>query len=128
MSYTVNRCAAVIDLAALGANLRTVRSAAGAAQVMAVVKADAYGHGMGPVARAARAHGATWLGVALPSEALALRAHGDEGPVLAWLWAPGDPSLPACVRSGVSMSVSSVWAVEDVVAAARQVEIGRAHV
>ena len=51
-------------------------SCAGNAAVMAVVKADAYGHGMGPVARAARRAGCQWLGVALPSEALALRADG----------------------------------------------------
>jgi alanine racemase len=120
----MNRAAAVVDLGAIGANLRRVRESVQHGQVMAVVKADAYGHGVSAVARAARLNGASWLGVALPSEALALRALGDEGPVLAWLWTPGDPALAACVRAGVSLSVSSVWAVDDVAAAARQV--GRA--
>ncbi len=117
----MKRAAAVIDLSAIRANLATIRERAGNAGVMAVVKADAYGHGMGPIARAARRAGAEWLGVALPSEALALRAMGDEGRVLAWLWAPGDPDIPACVRAGVDLSVSSAWALAEVVEAARRV-------
>ena len=56
---------------------------------MVVVKADAYGHGMLPVARAARAAGAEWLGVSTGDEALALRAAGDTGRLLCWLAAPG---------------------------------------
>jgi alanine racemase len=117
----VKRAAAVIDLGAIRANLRRVRELAGNAAVMTVVKADAYGHGTGPVARAARRAGVEWLGVALPSEALALRAMGDEGPVLAWLWAPGDPDIAACVRAGVDLSVSSTWALDEVMEAARRV-------
>ena len=58
---------------------------------MAVVKADGYGHGLVPSARAAVAGGATWLGTALLEEALALRAAGITGPrVLAWLIGPGE--------------------------------------
>src|SRR5882672_6385275 len=56
------------------------------AEVMAVVKADAYGHGSVPAARAALAGGATWLGVAFVDEALTLRVAGITAPVLAWLW------------------------------------------
>lgn len=117
----MKRAAAIVDLAAIRANLERVRVLAGNAAVMAVVKADAYGHGMAPVARAARRAGAEWLGVALPSEALALRAQGDEGRVLAWLWAPGDPDIAACIRAGVDLSVSSTWALADVVEASRRV-------
>ncbi len=86
---------------------------------MAVVKADAYGHGLVPVAKAARAAGTPWLGVALPSEALALRQGGDEGRVLAWLWSPGDEHVRECVSSDVDLSISSVWALAEVVASAR---------
>ena len=50
----MRRAAAVVDLGAIGANLATITGLAGNATVMAVVKADAYGHGMAPVARAAR--------------------------------------------------------------------------
>ena len=117
----MRRAAAVVDLDAIGRNIDVLRSRAGTAELMVVVKADAYGHGMGPVARVARRAGVRWLGVALPSEALALRAQGDEGRVLAWLWAPGDPDIAACVRADVDLSVSSVWAVAEVAAAARRV-------
>ncbi len=114
------RASAVVDLGAIRHNLDRVQELAGPARVMAVVKADAYGHGMVPVARAARAWGAEWLGVALPGEALALRASGDAGRVLAWLWTPGDPDIAACVRSGIDLTVSSSWALAEVVDAARR--------
>lgn len=66
---------AEIDLAAIAANVRVACGLARpAAHVMAIVKADAYGHGAVPVARAALAAGATWLGVAIPEEAAALRS------------------------------------------------------
>ncbi|MBP0462041.1 alanine racemase, partial [Streptomyces montanisoli] len=60
------RARAEIDLGALRANVRALRArvAPSGAQVMAVVKSDAYGHGMVPAARAARAAGARWLGTA----------------------------------------------------------------
>lgn len=115
----MTRAVAEVDLSAIAANLDVVAERAGSAQVMAVVKADGYGHGMLPVARAARAHGVPWLGVALPSEALALRAGGDTGRVLAWLWTPGDPGVDACVAEAVDLSVSTTWALAEVVAAAR---------
>jgi alanine racemase len=117
----MRRAAAVIDLAAVRANLHRIRELAGNAAVMAVVKADAYGHGMGPIARTARRAGAEWLGVALPSEALALRAMGDEGRILAWLWSPGDRDIAACVRAGIDLSVSSTWALDEVIEASRRV-------
>lgn len=56
---------------------------------MAVVKADGYGHGAVPVARAALAAGATWLGTATIDEALRLRGAGIGAPVLSWLNGPG---------------------------------------
>jgi alanine racemase len=117
----VKRAAAVVDLAAIRSNLDVIRSHVGNASIMAVVKADAYGHGMGPVARTARRGGVEWLGVALPSEALALRAQGDEGRVLAWLWAPGDPDIAPCIRSDVDLGVSTGWALAEVADAARRV-------
>lgn len=113
------RAEAVIDLDAITANLARVRALAGSAQIMAVVKADAYGHGIGAIASTARAFGAEWLGVALPSEALSLRSLGDSGPILAWLWTPGDPDIDACIAQGVDLGISSTWALEQVVASAR---------
>ncbi len=115
----MSRACAEVNLAAVGHNLDRVRELAGSAEVMAVVKADGYGHGMVPMAREARAQGVPWLGVALPTEALALRASGDRGRILAWLWTPGEPAVEACVAAGVDLSVSSRWALDEVVAAAR---------
>src|SRR2546423_2809315 len=72
-----------IDLAALAANLRTVRRVVGPEiKVMAVVKADAYGHGAVECARRLAAEGTDWFGVALPEEGVELRAAGITQPIL----------------------------------------------
>ena len=76
------RAYAAIDLDAVRASTATLVARAGSAATMAVVKADGYGHGMLPCARAALDGGATWLGVAVLEEALALRAAGITVPVL----------------------------------------------
>lgn len=111
------RARAEIDLAALRANVRTLRARASGAQLMAVVKSDAYGHGAVPCARAALEAGATWLGTATPQEALALRAAGLGGRVMCWLWTPGGPWREA-VEADIDVSVSGMWALDEVVAAA----------
>jgi alanine racemase len=115
------RARAEIDLGALRANVRALRArvAPGGAELMTVVKSDAYGHGMVPVARAARAAGARWLGTATPHEALALRAAGIEGPLMCWLWTPGDPWREG-IEADLDMAVSGRWALDEVVVAARQ--------
>ena len=87
---------AVVDLAAIAHNVRVLREHAGSAQVMAVVKADGYGHGATQVARAALAAGAAEIGVATIEEALALRRDGITAPVLAWLHPPGTDFAPRC--------------------------------
>lgn len=99
-------------------NYDTVRAIAGV-DTMAVVKADAYGHGVDVIAPLLREHGVAWLGVALPSEALALRAGGDTGKLLCWLSTPGDPDIAACVAAGVDMSVSSSRELREISSAAR---------
>ncbi|MCF3144489.1 alanine racemase [Streptomyces platensis] len=109
-----------IDLAAIRANVSRLCDAAGSAEVMAVVKADAYGHGAVPVARAALAAGATWLGVAGMREALTLRAAGVPGRLLAWLLTPGD-DWSAAVAAGVELSAGAPWAVRAAVRAAQAV-------
>jgi alanine racemase len=112
------RARAEIDLRALRANVRTLRACAPRSELMAVVKADGYGHGMVPCARAAREAGASWLGTTTPEEALLLRAAGDTGRVLCWLWTPGGP-WRECVEADVDVTVSGLWALREVVAAAR---------
>ena len=110
------RLEARIDLDALRSNVRRLREIAAPAQVMAVVKADAYGHGAVPCARAALEAGAAWLGTAVPEEALALRAAGIEAPILTWLHAPGD-DFEALVRAGIDVSVSGQWALHAILEA-----------
>lgn len=102
----MSRAEARIDLDAFAHNLQTLRAHAPDSQQMAVVKADAYGHGLLPMSRAAREAGADWLGVALFSEALELRAAGDTGPLLTWLAAPDDPWAEV-VAAGVDVGISS---------------------
>ncbi|MEU5622763.1 MULTISPECIES: alanine racemase [Streptomyces] len=118
----VLRARAEIDLAALRANVRALRERAPGAALMAVVKADAYGHGAVPCARAAVEAGATWVGTATPQEALALRAAEaglpDDVRVMCWLWTPGGPWREA-VEARLDVSVSAMWAMEEVVGAAR---------
>lgn len=109
---------AVIDLDAIAANARALQAASGSAQLMAVIKADGYGHGLVPVARAALRGGADWLGVAQLAEGLQLRAAGIDAPVLSWLTVPGD-SYPEAVRAGLDLGVSNRATLEEVAAAAR---------
>ncbi|GAA3899474.1 alanine racemase [Streptomyces gulbargensis] len=115
------RARAEIDLGALRANVRTLRArVAPHVRIMGVVKADAYGHGAVRCARAALDAGADWLGTATPHEALALRAAGiTDVPVMCWLWTPGDP-WDEGIEAGLDMSVSGLWALEEVRAAARR--------
>ncbi|MFJ9725183.1 alanine racemase [Streptomyces sp. NPDC101209] len=112
------RARAEIDLAALRANVRTLRALAPGAQLMAVVKSEAYGHGAVRCARAAVEAGAGWLGTATPEEALALRRAGLPGRIMCWLWTPGGPWREA-VEADVDVSVSGMWALAEVTAAAR---------
>ncbi|HYB36103.1 MAG TPA: alanine racemase [Mycobacterium sp.] len=104
---------AVVDLGAIAHNVRALREHAGSAQVMAVVKADGYGHGAVRVARTALAAGAAELGVATIDEALELRADGTTAPVLAWLHRPGTDFGPA-LQADVQIAVSSVRQLHEV--------------
>src|SRR3954453_929160 len=114
---------AVGALDAAGANVAALRRIAAGARLMAVVKADGYGHGMVPVARAALAGGADQLGVAHLREALELRAAGIQAPVLAWLPVPGDRFADA-VRADVQIGVSAPSTLEEIADVVRAV--GRA--
>ena len=110
---------AVVDLGAIQHNVRLLCEHAGRAQVMAVVKADGYGHGATEVARAALAAGAAELGVATVDEALALRADGITAPVLAWLHPPGIDFGPALLAD-VEIAVSSVRQLDELLDAVRR--------
>ena len=108
---------AQVDLSAISANVAALKRLAGDAEVMAVVKADAYGHGLVPSARAALRGGATWLGVAQLPEAVELRRAGIEAPLLSWLHVPGQDFVEA-VELGIDLGVSTTWALDQVLDAA----------
>ena len=118
----VSRAEVVVDLDAIADNVATlrrrVRTGSPHTLMMTVVKADGYGHGLVEAARAARAGGADWLGVAVLEEGLALRAAGDTGPVLSWLTVPGEDLAPA-VQAGVDLTAYTCGELDEVVAAAR---------
>jgi alanine racemase len=107
-----NRAEAVINLSAIKSNVATLKAKAGV-DLMAVVKADAYGHGLVPVAKAALDGGATWLGVALLEEAIALRAAGITAPILAWL-VPTGSDFQSAVDKDIDLAVSSVKALDEI--------------
>ena len=121
----------VVDLAAIRHNVRTLRrlvslrqgsgqatSSPNSCEVMVVVKADAYGHGMLPCARAAREAGASWLGVALLDEALALRGAGDEGRILSWLAVPGENYVQA-INHDIDITAYTLAELDEIRAAGR---------
>ncbi len=111
--------AVVVDLDAIAHNVRVLHEHAGPAAVMAVVKADGYGHGATRVARAALAAGATEVGVVTVGEALALRRDGITAPILSWLHPPGT-DFAAALDADVQIAVSSPAQLDDLVDAARR--------
>lgn len=97
-------------------------------QAMAVVKADGYGHGALEVARAALGAGATWLGLAMLDEALALRRAGIDAPMLVLGHTPPD-SVADAVAAGISLTVYQEDVLAAVAAAGRRASRpGRVHV
>jgi alanine racemase len=115
----VVRTEAEVDLGAIRDNVATLKAGT-PAEVLAVVKADAYGHGLVPSARAAVAGGASWLGTAILAEALVLRQAGIAVPLLSWLWTPGEAdTVHAAVAADIDLSVSSEWQLAAVIEAAR---------
>lgn len=112
----------VIDLDAIAHNLKTMtdrvtRHDNSRPLVMCVVKADAYGHGMIPVARKLEAAGADYLGVADISEALTLRNAGIDLPILAWLHSPRE-TFVAALSAGIELGIANLEQLERVAKAA----------
>lgn len=102
----------LIDLKALKENLQYIKAKAGV-PVLAVVKADAYGHGLIPCAKAASEAGADYLGTALLEEAFAIREAGIQTPLLAWLNPPGLDYTKA-VSQNIEIGVSSLATFDEV--------------
>src|SRR5215469_5607722 len=109
---------ASIDLDVIAGNVAAVRERVAPTAVMAVVKADGYGHGAVPAARAALRGGASWLGVVHVAEALELRAAGIDAPVLC-LMAIGSDDHAAAISHGVDLAAGSADMVARIATAAR---------
>jgi alanine racemase len=110
-----------VDLSAISDNVRALRALTSAAHFMAVVKGNAYGHGLVDVAQAALAAGADWLGTAQLTEALALRRAGITAPVLSWLYLATASSdmIREAVDNDVDMSLGSTAQLDVVAGIAR---------
>jgi alanine racemase len=116
-----NRAEAIIDLTAIAANVKKLKATAGT-DLMAVVKADAYGHGLVPVAKTAISAGATWLGVALVEEAHTLRGAGITTPILAWLVPPGS-DYAAAIAAQIDLAVPSLAVFNEIAATGKRARI-----
>ena len=101
-----------IDLNRLSSNINLLKDTSGVS-LMAVVKADAYGHGLIEVGLAAEKSGAEWLGVALLEEAIKLRTHGARIPILAWLVSPGE-NFKSAVDHDIDLAVASMAAFNEI--------------
>lgn len=117
------RALARVDLGAIERNSARMAAAAGGARLCAVVKADAYGHGMLPAAQAALRGGAQWLAVATAEEAAALRKGGIRVRVLV-MGALSDEELPVALQAGADVVAWREQTVERIAALGG----GRVHV
>jgi alanine racemase len=114
-----DRAEFLVDLSALSANVSKIKKEC-AVDVLAVVKADAYGHGLIRVASAAIKAGASWLGVALLEEAITLRENGIDAPILAWLVSPGS-NFEEAISRNIDLGVSSIKGLREISDAANRV-------
>ena len=113
-------CELVVDLDAINRNLGLVAELAGERTILAAVKADAYGHGLVPVARSIQDAGsAQWLGVATVAEALALRAAGVALPILKFTITLPD-ELPEALGADIAFTVGDVESIRSLQEAAAQ--------
>jgi alanine racemase len=111
------RAEAIVDLSAIKHNVALLKEKSGT-NLLAVVKADAYGHGLVPVAKAALDAGASMLGVALLEEALTLRAEGITAPILAWLVQPGS-DFKSAIENDIELAAGSIKALHEIQAASQ---------
>ncbi|MFW0107826.1 alanine racemase [Rothia sp. P7181] len=109
---------AIIDTQAITHNVQTIRKNIGNRTLIAIIKADAYGHGAIPVAKTVLEAGADILGVVHVSEAITLREAGIEAPLIAWLHTPRTPFATA-IEHNIQLG-SSGWDLEHIARAAQQ--------
>ena len=123
----MSRARAEINLAAIAENLKFIKSKT-SAQVLAVVKADAYGHGLINVAKAAEKSGADWLGTALLEEGIALRNGGITKPIISWLTPIGEDFRTA-INLDIDLSVSSIELLNEIILVGKSInKVPRVHI
>jgi alanine racemase len=107
-----NRAEARIDLSRLTENIELLKKKS-KTKLLAVVKADGYGHGLVQIAKTAETAGADWLGVALLEEAITLRKNGIKIPILAWLVPPGS-DFKSAVELDIDLAVADIKAFNEI--------------
>ena len=123
----MSRARAEINLAAIAENLNFIKSKT-SAQVLAVVKADAYGHGLINVAKAAEKAGADWLGTALLEEGIALRNGGITKPIISWL-TPWGEDFKSAINLEIDLSISSIELLNEIILVGKSInKVPRVHI
>jgi alanine racemase len=123
----MSRARAEINLAAIAENLKFIKTKT-SAQVLAVVKADAYGHGLIHVAKAAEDAGADWLGTALLAEAISLRNGGITKPIISWLTPIGE-DFKTAINLDIDLSVSSIELLNEIISVGKSLnKVPRVHI
>lgn len=117
-----------IDLGRISQNVETLKRKVNGPALMAVVKANAYGHGLIQSAMAAKNGGADWLATALLSEAIDLRDAGIGGPILTWLNTIDD-QFSDCIAREIDLGVNSLESLSAISASAKSLgKTARVHV
>ena len=109
----MSRASAEINLSAITQNFKSIKSRT-TADVLAVVKADAYGHGLIPVSKALEEAGADWFGTALLEEALNLRKAGILKPIISWLTPLGE-DFKSAIDLDIDLGIPSIDLLDEVI-------------
>jgi len=112
----MSRASAEINLSAIAQNFKSIKSRT-TADVLAVVKADAYGHGLIPVSKALEEAGADWFGTALLEEAINLRKSGILKPIISWLTPLGE-DFKSAIDLDIDLGIPSIDLLDEVIKAA----------
>jgi alanine racemase len=112
----MSRASAEINLSSITQNFKSIKSRT-TADVLAVVKADAYGHGLIPVSKALEEAGADWFGTALLEEAINLRKAGILKPIISWLTPLGE-DFKSAIDLDIDLGIPSIDLLDEVIKAA----------
>jgi len=112
----MSRASVEISLSAITQNFKSIKRRT-TADVLAVVKADAYGHGLIPVSKALEEAGADWFGTALLEEAINLRKAGILKPIISWLTPLGE-DFKSAIDLDIDLGIPSIDLLDEVIKAA----------